>query len=76
MPPESRRASRPSTKWGGPLLKYVPRAEWDSRYDGTTAAEVIVAEGEGPTDTGLLDQYGRKLYRVKDKVPIGFQFKC
>lgn len=38
---------------------------------GDTAREVIIDDGE-PVATGLLDQHGNPLYRVVERIKIGF----
>ena len=56
------------------MPKYVARAEDDYDDGGRTARDIIVEE-ESPQDTGLFDQFGNKLFRVKDRQPVGFRVK-
>ena len=56
------------------MPKYVARAEDYYDDDGKTARDIIV-EDESPQDTGLIDQFGNKLCRVKDRLPVGFRVK-
>jgi hypothetical protein len=57
------------------MMRYVPRSAVGGYEDASaTASEVILDEG-GPVFSGLLDANGEKLYRVPERVPIGFQIK-
>jgi len=56
------------------MPRYVTKAiecgdEW--REPATASLDVLVTEDK-PEDTGLLDQFGERLYRLRDRVPIGF----
>ncbi len=56
-------------------MRYVtiPKADWDEppHLSEVSSREVIV-EDDAPVKTGLLDQTGAPLYRVKDRLPFGF----
>lgn len=55
-------------------MRYVtlPRADWDDdpRLDEVTTRTVIV--DDEPVKTGLLDRNGTPLYRVRDRLRLGF----
>jgi hypothetical protein len=61
------------------MSRYVPiprrlspaRAEWDDPEPVMTTTTVY-AEDDAPRETGLLDANGTPLYRVSDKVRMGF----
>jgi hypothetical protein len=55
-------------------MRYVTRAHIAVSFDSdlsATASNVIV-EDEMPIDSGLLNADGERLYRVPEKVPLGF----
>lgn len=43
----------------------------DDAWLATTTMEAIT-EDDAPQETGLVDEDGRKLYRVSPKIPLGF----
>ena len=51
----------------------VTAREWWEQADGSQYLARTVHEEDGkPVDTGLLDASGKKLFRVEDRLPIGF----
>lgn len=56
-------------------MKYVtrPKAEdWEHfPVEAVTTREVIVSD-DAPVKTGLIDQTGAPIYRVRDSIPFGF----
>ncbi len=50
-----------------------PRAEWDDdpRLEDVSSRQVIV-EDDAPVATGLVDASGLPLYRVRQRIAIGF----
>lgn len=58
-------------------MKYVaihrPKAsdDWESQPP-IGAATTIYERDDAPEDTGLLDATGTRLYRVRDKVKVGY----
>lgn len=54
-------------------MKYVALASVDEWHQ--PAAETVYETDEMPRKTGLLDQYGRPLYRVPERQPIGFRLR-
>jgi len=58
------------------MTRYVTRAWIDddaSLEDRETQRTITVHERDGTTDTGLVDAAGVKIYRVADRVPMGFR---
>ena len=55
------------------LPQYIvrPRADWSDDAP-TITGQIIVQEDDSPIDTGLLDAQGAKIFRVRDKLPIGY----
>lgn len=59
--------------------RYVPlrrprgfaNLESENGWKACTASDPIEEEDK-PTDTGLLDQHETKIYRVRDRGPVGF----
>lgn len=47
------------------------RDEWGAEYPAAT--EIYIPDDAPPQPTGLLDQFGRPLYRVADRAPMGFR---
>ncbi len=45
--------------------------DWDNQPPIAAATTVYEAE-DAPVETGLVDATGTKLYRVKDKVRVGY----
>ena len=45
--------------------------DWEQQPPVVQATTVYEPE-DGPIDTGLVDQHGTRLYRVKDKIKMGF----
>ena len=56
------------------MTRYVirPRADDDFYYDRPERVEVLVSD-DRPQPTGIYDQFGNELFRVQDRVPMGFQ---
>jgi len=54
-------------------LPKAPKAAWD---DDPLVADVttrtVILEDDGPVKTGLLDANGTPLYRMPNRIPIGF----
>lgn len=48
-----------------------PKCWWQEEPVYETTRQVIV-EDDVPVQTGLLDQYGDPLYRVRERIPFGF----
>lgn len=58
------------------MTKYITKASaWDDLsaddYEPTRTIAVIVEDDA--VDTGLLNADGTKIYRVRDRVPVGFR---
>ncbi len=55
------------------IHRYVIRSDWDDdpHVSDVSSREVIVAD-DAPVKTGLLDAQGRPLYRVRERIRIGF----
>jgi len=50
-----------------------PRAYYlDLEMDSVTADEIILPEDNRGIETGLLDNYGRPLFRYRETVKFGF----
>jgi len=56
------------------MYKYVPRnATIVGEYgELSMTADTLVEQEDQPTHSGLFDQFGRPLYRVRDKIRFGF----
>ncbi len=56
-------------------MKYVVGAYVQHFDDGhtTATADVVIDDHQLPRSTGLVDAGGRPIYRVEDRVPMGFQ---
>lgn len=65
------------------MPRYFTRSAWvgddpwgdrpNYHFDETPVRELTVFEREGgPEDSGLLDANGKRLYRVSDRQPLGF----
>ena len=57
------------------MIRYTtrPRAAWDDEVSET--ARQLIEQEDAPEKTGLLDQHGRPLYRVRESVPFGFRMR-
>ncbi len=45
------------------------------REDDQPIADTVYVHDDEPQKTGLLDQYGRPLYRMPERNPIGFRLR-
>ena len=58
------------------MMRYVvkPRAVecGDEAWEPTPLTMDVVHPEDGPVDTGLLDAHGNRLFRVSERVPLGF----
>ena len=60
------------------MIRYVaikrPRADWfeEERPVTVQTSMTVYESDDAPEDTGLLDVTGTKLYRVRDKIKVGF----
>lgn len=52
-------------------LPSPPKASWEEHERHLPSLTVYETE-ERPIDTGLLDATGTKLYRVRDRIKMGF----
>jgi hypothetical protein len=53
--------------------RYVTRAavlQWDD--DAAATASEMIVEDDAPRPTGLLNAQGEPLYRVRERLPVGF----
>jgi hypothetical protein len=56
------------------MVKYVtrPKADWSEfPVEAVTTREVIVGDEE-PVKMGLVDAQGVPIYRVRERLPVGF----
>ena len=56
-------------------IRYATKAAFVSEADGglsITAGEIVLPEDGEPKKTGLLDQCGEPIYRMREAVPFGF----
>lgn len=57
------------------MPRYAARAYIadDCAFEARTAMPtVVITESDGHADTGLLDAGGRRIFRLSDRVPLGF----
>lgn len=57
------------------MYRYIAAAHFHDPWTGevsVTADEVVEPADDAPVRTGLFDQHGNPLYRVRDKLPFGF----
>jgi hypothetical protein len=56
-------------------VKYITRSAdtgWWVHDASESLAKTVYEDEDKPADTGLLDADGTKIYRVRDRQPIGF----
>lgn len=59
-------------------MKYLSkpaRQYWEESWQEPKTSITVIEEDDRPQDTGLLDADGNRLYRVKERRPIGFTAK-
>jgi hypothetical protein len=56
------------------VTKYEARAIYQIDYDRdySMVADTVIEADKSPQKTGLVDQHGTPIYRVRDYVPFGF----
>ena len=53
------------------MNRYIALASMDEYAQ--PVAEMVYEKDDRPEKTGLLDQHGTPLFRVRDRIPFGFQ---
>lgn len=56
-----------------PYVTMKPRQYDEGDYSADRQTIVVHDDGDGPVATGLLNAEGVPLYRLPDRVPLGFQ---
>ena len=51
---------------------YKPKAYFRDDYSDAMTADEIIIENDYRINTGILDEYGNTIYKIKNKEPFGF----
>ena len=45
---------------------------YESDMDASVTADQVICPDDGPVDSGLVNPYGQRLFRVSARSPVGF----